>query len=156
MEYDRGDSFPYNLEQNGIRFGSNLKGKLSQRSYSNQFERKSNTSFLSANGCKTASDATTISGDQSRAPWNPPPYSTRYSTEVFKRVNKLGPQSLWWSFKQRTKPDDINPFLPTVAFSQHLLSERLTSLGIMGEPRVPPLNPSETIVFWEHYRLWEV
>ena len=28
----------------------------------------------------------------------------------------------------------------------HLLSERLTSLGIMGEPRVPPLNPSETIV----------
>ena len=29
---------------------------------------------------------------------------------------------------------------------QHLLSERLTSLGIMGEPRVPPLNPAETIV----------
>ena len=29
---------------------------------------------------------------------------------------------------------------------QHLLSERLTSLGIMGVPRVPPLNPSETIV----------
>ena len=36
---------------------------------------------------------------------------------------------------------------------QHLLSERLTSLGIMGEPRVPPLNPSETIVLSEHYRL---
>ena len=31
---------------------------------------------------------------------------------------------------------------------QHLLSERLTSLGIMGEPRVPPLNPSET---FPHY-----
>ena len=29
---------------------------------------------------------------------------------------------------------------------QHLLSERLTSLSIMGVPRVPPLNPSETIV----------
>ena len=29
---------------------------------------------------------------------------------------------------------------------QHLLSERLKSLGLMGEPRVPPLNPSETIV----------
>ena len=29
---------------------------------------------------------------------------------------------------------------------QHLLSERLASLGIMGAPRVPPLNPSETIV----------
>ena len=29
---------------------------------------------------------------------------------------------------------------------QHLLSERLTCLGIMGEPWVPPLYPSETIV----------
>ena len=29
---------------------------------------------------------------------------------------------------------------------QHLLSERLMSLGIMGDPRVPPLKPSETIV----------
>ena len=39
---------------------------------------------------------------------------------------------------------------------QHLLSERLTSLGIMGEPRVPPLNYSETIVLWEHLKpLWE-
>ena len=28
---------------------------------------------------------------------------------------------------------------------QHLLSERLTSLGIMGASRVPPLNPAETI-----------
>ena len=27
------------------------------------------------------------------------------------------------------------------------------SLGIMGSPRVPPLNPSETIVLSEHYRL---
>ena len=26
----------------------------------------------------------------------------------------------------------INPFIPTVAFSQHFLSERLTSLGIRG------------------------
>ena len=32
---------------------------------------------------------------------------------------------------------------------QHLLSERLTSLGIRGAPRVPPLNPSETIVLSE-------
>ena len=38
----------------------------------------------------------------------------------------------------------------------HLLSERLTSLGIIWAPRVPPLNPSETIAFWEHYRLWGV
>ena len=27
------------------------------------------------------------------------------------------------------------------------------SLGTMGEPRVPPLNPSETIVLTEHYRI---
>ena len=39
---------------------------------------------------------------------------------------------------------------------QHLLSEGLTSLGIMGAPRVPPLNPPETIVLSEHYRLWGV
>ena len=38
---------------------------------------------------------------------------------------------------------------------QHLLSQRLTSLSIIGAPRVPPLNPSETIVLSEHYRLWE-
>ena len=37
---------------------------------------------------------------------------------------------------------------------QHLLSERLTFLGIMGAPRVPPLNPPETIVLSEHYRIW--
>ena len=27
------------------------------------------------------------------------------------------------------------------------------SLGIMGAPRVPPLNPSESIVLSKHYRL---
>ena len=30
------------------------------------------------------------------------------------------------------------------------------SLGIMGETRVPPLNPSESIVLSKHYRLWGV
>ena len=38
---------------------------------------------------------------------------------------------------------DLTHLCPPV---QHLLSERLTSLGIMGASRVPPLNPSETIV----------
>ena len=32
-------------------------------------------------------------------------------------------------------------------------TERLTSVGIMGEPRVPPFNFSETIVLSEYYRL---
>ena len=31
--YDRGDSFPFNLESNGTAFGSKSKGKLSPRSY---------------------------------------------------------------------------------------------------------------------------
>ena len=41
-----------------------------------------------------------------------------------------------------------SPFLNLIYLFpfQHLMSERLRSLGIMGEPRVPLLNPSETIV----------
>ena len=45
--------------------------------------------------------------------------------------------------KYLCSPISITHFCPPF---QHLLSERLTSLAIMGEPRVPPLNPSETIV----------
>ena len=47
MGYDRGDSFPFNFESNGILIGSKSKGKLSPRSYTIQFERKWNASFLS-------------------------------------------------------------------------------------------------------------
>ena len=47
MEYDRGDSFPFDFEPNGIPFGSKLKGKLSPRSYPIQCERKWKHSFLS-------------------------------------------------------------------------------------------------------------
>ena len=47
MGYDRGDSFPFDLEPNGIPFGSKLKRKLSLQSYPIQFERKWKTSFLS-------------------------------------------------------------------------------------------------------------
>ena len=50
MGYDRGDSFPLDFELNGIPFGSKSKGKLSPRPYPIQFERKSNTSFLSVSG----------------------------------------------------------------------------------------------------------
>ena len=35
----------------------------------------------------------------------------------------------------------INPFVPTVAFLQHLLAERLTSLGIRGAQLRAPLKP---------------
>ena len=46
MEYDRGDSYPFNFEPNGNPFGSKSKGKLSPRSYPIQCERKWNISFL--------------------------------------------------------------------------------------------------------------
>ena len=39
----------------------------------------------------------------------------------------------------------FNPFMPTGAFN--ICCPRDCALGIMGAPRVPPLNPSETIVF---------
>ena len=44
----------------------------------------------------------------------------------------------------------VNPFFPTVPTCA---VRETASLGIMGEPQVPPLNPSETIVLSEHYRL---
>ena len=47
MGYDRGDSFPFDIEPNGIPFGSKSKGKLSPRSYPIQCERKWKYSFLS-------------------------------------------------------------------------------------------------------------
>ena len=47
MGYDHGDSFPFDFEPNGIPFGSKSKGKLSQRLYPIQFERKWKYSFLS-------------------------------------------------------------------------------------------------------------
>ena len=45
MGYDRDDSFPFDFEPNAIPFGSKSKGKLFQRSYPIQFERKWNPSF---------------------------------------------------------------------------------------------------------------
>ena len=44
----------------------------------------------------------------------------------------------------------FNPFVPTVPTCA---VRETASLGIMGEPRVPPSNPSESIVLSEHYRL---
>ena len=38
----------------------------------------------------------------------------------------------------------VNPFMPTGAFN--ICCPRDCVLGIMGEPRVPSLNPSESIV----------
>ena len=47
MGYDRGDSFPFDFEPNGITFGSKSKGKLSPRSHPIQCERKWKYNFLS-------------------------------------------------------------------------------------------------------------
>ena len=51
------------------------------------------------------------------------------------------------------------PFLPTVAFSQpssNICCPRDCVSRHNGAPLVPPLNPTETIVLSEHYRLWGV
>ena len=48
------------------------------------------------------------------------------------------------------KVGSVNPFMPTVPT---FAVRETASLSIMGVPRVPPLNPSETIVLSEHYRL---
>ena len=47
MGYDRGDSFPFDFQPNGIPFSSKLKGKLSPRSYPIQCETKWKNGFLS-------------------------------------------------------------------------------------------------------------
>ena len=44
----------------------------------------------------------------------------------------------------------VNPFFPTVPT---FAVRETASVGIMGAPREPLLNPSETIVLSEHYRL---
>ena len=47
MGYDRGDSFPFDFEPNGIPFGSKSKGNLLPWSYPVQFGRKWKYSFPS-------------------------------------------------------------------------------------------------------------
>ena len=46
MEFDRGDSFPFDFEPNRIPFGSKSKRRLSLRSHSIQFERNRNFLLL--------------------------------------------------------------------------------------------------------------
>ena len=48
MGYDRGDSFPFDFEPNGILFGLKSKGKLSPRSYPIQCEKNWIYSFLTS------------------------------------------------------------------------------------------------------------
>ena len=47
MGYNYDDSFPFDLEPNGIPFGSESEGKLSPRSYPIKCDRKWKHSFLS-------------------------------------------------------------------------------------------------------------
>ena len=63
------------------------------------------------------------------------------------RFNK-GNISRWSSGRNRRQQKSVtkqqlNPFVPTVPT---FAVRETASLGIMGEPRVPPLNPSESIV----------
>ena len=47
MEYDRGDSFPFDFQISVIPFDSLWKCKLSPQSYSIRFERKWESIFVS-------------------------------------------------------------------------------------------------------------
>ena len=55
-----------------------------------------------------------------------------------------------WDIYERLSMSTFNPFVPTVPT---FAVRETASLGIMGAPRVPPLNPEESIVLSEHYRL---
>ena len=50
MGYNRGDSFPFDCEPNGVLFDSKSKEKLSPQLYPIQFERKRKYNFLSVTG----------------------------------------------------------------------------------------------------------
>ena len=85
----------------------------------------------------------------------------RHVSKNKKYVNKnkkyVGKKKLNSKCGLRHRLADVNPFVPTVAFSQlssNICCPETASLGIMGEPRKSPLNLSETIVLSEHYRLW--
>ena len=45
MGFDRGDSFPFDFEPNGIPFGSKSKGTLPPRIYPSRFVRKLKSKF---------------------------------------------------------------------------------------------------------------
>ena len=55
------------------------------------------------------------------------------------------------SFSYVPKLDFPSIYFPSI-YSTFAVRET-ASLGIMGAPRVPPLNPTESIVLSEHYRL---
>ena len=63
-------------------------------------------------------------------------YSLRAVTETYEAIPVE-----FWAFRARTS---FNPFM-TATFAVR----ETASLGIMGAPRVPPLNPSESIVLSE-------
>ena len=52
----------------------------------------------------------------------------------------------------------INPLMPIGNYSCqfNICCPRDSVSRHNGGTSVPPLNPSESIVFWEHYRLWGV
>ena len=103
MGYDRGNSFPFDFEPNGIPFGSKLKGELSRRSYPIKFGKKWKHSFLSAErqpDRKTVTDKliavreTGVSRHQGgpiEGPPETPRTSQRYRIGGFQRGPQSGP-----------------------------------------------------------------
>ena len=124
MGYDRGDSFPFDLEPNGIKFGSKSKGKLSPRSYPVQFERKWKHSFLSVAHYVSLAmcECNLISeGQYLRQPYTPACLVFRSTFCADLIVTRI-------------------PVICSLELSSSAVSERLTSLGLMGAQLKAPLK----------------
>ena len=73
-------------------------------------------------------------------------YYEHFLVPITLRLEKSTSKFSKFSASQYCRIAEFNPFLPTVPTFAVRETDRQTSLGIMGEPRVPPLSPSETIV----------
>ena len=83
------------------------------------------------------------------SPWNP---SDHHNTIVLRGLREgIGLNGLTLCREASISPigDEIFP-------ASTFAVRETASLGIMAAPRVPPLNPSESIVLSKHYRLWGV
>ena len=81
------------------------------------------------------------------------PYRNKCDLKMFEII-KISKNILSLSKKGTSTGGTLSHFCPPLRST--FAVRETASLGIMGEPMVPPLNPSETIVLWEHYRLWGV
>ena len=77
----------------------------------------------------------------------------KFVSEFMQTIRRIQPSISVKSSDERTAQIYRNCYVAGKRPVRSTFAVRETaSLGIMGEPRVPPLNPSETIVLSEPYR----